>query len=269
MTPTAPEFEVADSYQPPLTERAIANFGGSSCGGPLTELLVVSCNSGFAEIGAELLGPTRLADTAEAFGFNQTPPLDLPFPEASNFPTDFGSQVEDPSPEFPAGVFENTPALAQSAIGQFDVSATPLQMALVAASVVNGGRVPTPHVLLAVEDDETGRVVSEFDQGTWTTAMSPETAAVLTDSMIEVVDRGTAANLAVGGLVVGGKTGTAQLGTDPPRSHAWIIGFAGREGGRAEIAVAVLVEGQEGSSEQTGGRVAAPIARSLIAQFFG
>jgi peptidoglycan glycosyltransferase len=69
--------------------------------------------------------------------------------------------------------------------------------------------------------------------------------------------------------VVGGKTGTAQLGTDPPRSHAWVIGFAGRPGEPAEIAVAVLVEGQEGSSEQTGGRVAAPIARALIEGYFG
>ena len=78
----------------------------------------------------------------------------------------------------------------------------------------------------------------------------------------------TAAGLAIPGLVVGGKTGTAQLGTEPPRSHAWIIGFAGRPEERAEIAVAVLVEGQEGSSEQTGGAVAAPIARSILERFF-
>jgi peptidoglycan glycosyltransferase len=268
VTTVAPEFQVADSYLPPLTERRIANFGGSSCGGNLVELLVVSCNSGFAELGAELVGPSRMIQTAERFGFNQTPPIDLPLPVASNFPGDFGAQVQQPSPEFPAGVFENTPALAQSAIGQNDVSATPLQMALVAAAVVNGGSVPTPHVLLAVEESETGEVVSRFDEGTWTTAMSAGTAQVLTEAMVEVVERGTAQNLAVPGLVVGGKTGTAQLGTDPPRSHAWIIGFAGRPGERAEIAVAVLVEGQEGSSEQTGGRVAAPIARSLLERFF-
>ena len=66
------------------------------------------------------------------------------------------------------------------------------------------------------------------------------------------------------GFVVGGKTGTAQLGTDPPRSHAWIIGFAGPPGEAPTVAVAVIVEGQEGASEQTGGEVAAPIANAVL-----
>ena len=60
--------------------------------------------------------------------------------------------------------------------------------------------------------------------------------------------------------MVGGKTGTAQLGTDPPQSHAWIIGFAGPPGETPHVAVAVIVEAQPGASEQTGGQVAAPIA---------
>ncbi len=264
----APEFEVTDRYLPPLTERPISNFGGNSCGGNLIEILVVSCNSAFAELGAELLGPAPLIESAERFGFNQTPPLDLPLPIPSQFPTDFGSRVSGPTDEIPAGVFEDTPALAQSAIGQNNVSATPLQMALVAAAVANGGLMPVPHVMLAVEDSETGAQTSSFDDGTWLRAMSPETAAELTQAMIEVVNRGSAQAMAVSGLVVGAKTGTAQLGTDPPRSHAWIIGFAGRPNEPAELAVAVLVEGQEGSSEQTGGRVAAPIARALLEQFF-
>jgi len=268
LSTAAPEFEAAESYTPPLTERPISNFGGSTCGGNLVELLVVSCNSGFARIGAELLGPGPLVATAERFGFNDTPPIDLPLPVASVFPTDFGSLVSNPTGEIPAGIFEDTPLLAQSAIGQNNVSATPLQMALVAAAVANGGSVPTPHVLLAVEDAESGGVTARFDNGTWQDAMSSQIASDLTGAMIQVVERGSAQALAVPGLVVGGKTGTAQLGTDPPRSHAWIIGFAGRPEQRAEIAVAVLVEGQEGSSEQTGGRVAAPIARALVEQFF-
>jgi peptidoglycan glycosyltransferase len=264
-----PVFAEETSYQPPLTERAIANFGGSSCGGSLIELLAVSCNTAFARLGAEQLGPGAMVTTAERFGFNRTPPMDLPLPVASVFPTDFGDQVAGPTPEIPAGVFENSPALAQSAIGQNDVSATPLHMALVAAAVANGGEVPTPHVLLAVEDAESGSPIARFDNEVWTSAMTREAAESLTTAMIEVVDGGTASAMAVPGLVVGGKTGTAQLGTDPPRSHAWVIGFAGRPGEPAEIAVAVLVEGQEGSSEQTGGRVAAPIARALIEGYFG
>ena len=264
---TEPSFEEATSYLPPLTERAISNFGGSTCGGNLIEMLVVSCNSGFAEIGAELLGPGPLIDTAERFGFNQTPPIDLSGAVASSFPTDFGGSVDNPD-DVPAGLFENTPALAQSAIGQNEVAATPLQMALVAAAVANGGSAPIPHVMLAVEDNESGDQTDSFDQGTWVEAMSGQTAAELTEAMIQVTERGSGQGTAVSGLVIGSKTGTAQLGTDPPASHAWVVAFGGRPNEPAELAVAVLVEGQPGASEQTGGAVAAPIARSLFTQFF-
>ena len=95
------------------------------------------------------------------------------------------------------------------------------------------------------------------------------TAGVLADAMRVVATEGTARNLLVEGLDVGGKTGTAQLGTDPPNSHAWIVGFAGRPGESPSLAVAVIVEAQEGASEQTGGRVAAPIAQAVIRAVFG
>jgi peptidoglycan glycosyltransferase len=94
--------------------------------------------------------------------------------------------------------------------------------------------------------------------------MSPQTAATIRQGLLGVVDGGTASAMAIPGLEVGGKTGTAQLGTTPPRSHAWVVGFAGPPGGAAEVAVAVLVEGQPGASEQTGGRVSAPIARAVM-----
>jgi peptidoglycan glycosyltransferase len=82
--------------------------------------------------------------------------------------------------------------------------------------------------------------------------------------MVGVVEDGTAQNLAIPGLEVGAKTGTAQLGTEPPRSHTWIIAFAGPPGATPEIAVAVVVLNQPGASEFTGGAVAAPIARAVI-----
>ncbi len=264
----APEFPVVDAYTPPLIERSIANFGGSSCGGNLIELLVVSCNTAFAEMGTELLGPDAMIEAAEAFGFNQTPPIDLPEPVASIFPTDFGELVRPGDAEIPAGAFEDSGALAQSSIGQNSVSATPLQMALVAAAVVNDGEAPVPHVLLQVEDAESGDATSSFRNGTWTRAMSSQTAGDLTGAMIEVVERGTGRGLAVDGLVVGAKTGTAQLGADATSTHAWVVAFAGRAGERPELAVAVLVEGSEGAGEQTGGGVAVPIAREILAEFF-
>ena len=81
---------------------------------------------------------------------------------------------------------------------------------------------------------------------------------------VGVVQGGTATGLAIPGFEVGGKTGTAQLGTDPPQSHTWIIGFAGPPGQPPTVAVAVVVLNQPGANEATGGRIAAPIARAVM-----
>jgi peptidoglycan glycosyltransferase len=247
VTRDEPVYPTTDSYTPPGTNRPLRNFGGSTCGGALFEILKVSCNTAFAQMGVET-GPEAMIATAEAFGFNKDVPIDLTKPARSNFPTDFE---------------RNLPALAQSAIGQNDVAATPLQMAMVAGAVANDGRVMAPHVMAEVQDTD-GNVVDTYDPEVWTTAMDPGTAALMREAMQGVVDGGTASRLAVPGFTVGGKTGTAQLGTDPPRSHAWIIGWAGPPGEAPSIAVAVIIEGQDGASEQTGGRVAAPIAQALL-----
>jgi penicillin-binding protein A len=247
ITADEPSYPVMSSYTPPGTTRPLQNFGGSSCGGALFEVLRVSCNTAFAQMGVDT-GAEAMVSTAQRFGFNQDVPIDLTRPARSNFPTDFA---------------QNVPALAQSAIGQNDVAATPLQMAMAAGAIANDGQVMTPHVLRDVRDTD-GNIVDTYDPSGWTTAMDRGTSALMRDAMIGVVERGTAGRLKVPGFVVGGKTGTAQLGTDPPRSHAWIIGFAGPPGEAPTIAVAVIVEGQEGASEQTGGRVAAPIAQAVL-----
>jgi penicillin-binding protein A len=214
----------------------------------------VSCNSAFAEMGAEDAGADAMADTAEAFGFDHDVPIDLPRPARSSFPA--------------ASEFENdAPKLAQSSIGQNDVRATPLQMALVAAAVANGGEIMTPHVVREVRDDQ-GEVIERIAaDDVWTRAMSGGTADLLRQGMIRVVQNGTASRLDDGleGYEVGGKTGTAQIGSSDT-SHAWIIGFAGPPGEAPSVAVAVIVEGQPGVSEQTGGTVAAPIAAAVMRQ---
>jgi len=248
VTPSEPSFPVTNAYTPPLTTRPIRNFGGSTCGGTLYEVMRVSCNTAFAEMGAETIGPEPMVERAEAFGFNSVPPIDLPAAAPSVFPTDF---------------FQNTPRLAQASIGQNDVQATPLQMALVAAAIANDGRIMKPHLLDEIRDGE-GTVVTRWKPSLWRRATSASTAAIIRIGMLGVVERGTASRLAIDGVEIGGKTGTAELGTSPPSSHAWIIAFAGPPGERPVIAVAVLVEGQPGVSEQTGGRVAAPIARAVI-----
>lgn len=247
VTRDQPVYPTTNEYVPPQTSRPLRNFGGSTCGGDLFDILRVSCNTAFAEMAIEL-GADQMIDTAESFGFNSQPPIDLPAAATSNYPTDFD---------------QNLPALAQTGIGQNDVAATPLQMAMVAGAVANDGVIMTPRVLDTVRDDE-GTVVDDPGPSEWMEAMSADDAAILREAMLDVANNGTASNLRIEGFEVGGKTGTAQLGTDPPRSHAWIIGFAGRPGEAPSVAVAVLVEGQEGASEQTGGRVAAPIARAVM-----
>ena len=195
-----------------------------------------------------------MIDGAEAFGFNQEVPDRPARPGPVELPHRLRAQLRR--------------RLAQSSIGQNDVPATPLQMAMVAGGRRQpSGDVMTPHVLRDVRDQD-GNVVDTYEPEVWTTADGPADRGA--DARGDARRRRLAApppRLAVPGFDVGGKTGTAQLGTDPARSHAWIIGFAGPAGGEPPIAVAVIVEGQPGASEQTGGRVAAPIAQAVLAAY--
>jgi len=226
------------------TSKDLPNFGGSTCGGALPDLLRVSCNTGFGELGIDL-GGQALADEAEAFGWNERPPLDLPAAAASSFPplADLRSQAQ----------------LATSAIGQLDVTATPLQMALTSCAVANGGTIMAPHVLSKVTDGQ-GLVVRNAESKAWKQPMSGADAARLKDMMVGVVQRGTATRAAIPGVQVAAKTGTAQTTGD--NAHAWVTAFAPAEAPR--VAVSVIVESQPGVSEATGGSVAAPIAQAVL-----
>ncbi len=235
----------------PRTEKDLPNFGGSSCGGIMADLLRVSCNTGFAQVGLDL-GGEALSAEASAFGFDEKPPFDLPAAAASHFP---------PASEFN----RNEPGLAFSAIGQQNVSATPLQMALVAAAIANGGIIMKPHVLDHVTD-ERGVTVRTAKPEAWRTATSGATASVLRQMMIDVARRGTATRAQISGVTVAAKTGTAQ--TIGKNAHAWLIAFAPAEA--PKIALAVIVESQPGLEEnQTGGRVAAPIAQRVMRAALG
>ena len=270
-----PIFPASDGYTPPLTNRPFGNFDGSTCGGPLREMIRVSCNAGFAQLAVELIGGSRLVDTAEDFGFNDTPPFDLPAPARSVVPESFGAPLGidvEVAPELavqfeqapdPVPLTDNIPALAQSASGQFDVRATPLQMALVAAAIANNGDVPSPHVLDSVVDSE-GTVVAQGNSEPWRNAIDPSTAAELREAMVEVVVAGTGQSLAVDGVVIGAKTGTAQIAESVDATHAWVIAFAGPTIDQPEIAIAVLIEADSDIGEQTGGRVAGPVAEAII-----
>jgi peptidoglycan glycosyltransferase len=82
--------------------------------------------------------------------------------------------------------------------------------------------------------------------------------------MLGVVANGTATVMQIPGADVGAKTGTAQLGTDPPRSHAWMIAFGGPAGAEPTVAVAVIVTNLDGASGATGGQVAGPVASAVM-----
>ena len=248
VTPTEPIYPTIRALDLPQTTKDLPNFGGSSCGGTLNTVLAKSCNTAFAQMGLDI-GDEALIAGAEAFGFNSRPPFDL------------ATVVS----RFPTGSFkERLPALAQSAIGQNDVAATPLQMALVAAAIANDGVIMEPHVMDEIRDGEAD-LVARTEPAQWRRAVSASTANIMKEAMREVVRSGSATRLQIDGLDVGAKTGTAQFGPATPlRSHAWVIAWAGPVGQPSTIAVAVLVEGQDGVSEQTGGRVAAPIAKQVI-----
>jgi len=231
------------------TTKNLPNFGGSTCGGTAPELLRVSCNTGFGQMGLDL-GAQKLRDRATAFGFGEKAPIDLPAAASSRFPS-----LDD---------LKTQPQLAFTAIGQLDVAATPLQMALTAGGIGNGGVVMSPHVLGKITD-AAGTVVDQPEQKPWKTALSADQAAALRDMMVGVVERGTARNMAIPGVQVAGKTGTAQ--TVGSKAHAWIIGFA--PASAPTIAVAVIVESQTDNDGQTGGAVAAPIAKRVLQASLG
>lgn len=241
----------------PLTTNTLENFGGSHCLGgaasiTLAQAFQVSCNVTFGEIALRL-GPERLARQAWAFGFGPRPgagdvPFDIPFAEGV-FP--------DPS------AFEgNDPLVAFAGIGQFEVAANPLQMALVASAIANGGVEMRPRLVAEIRDPQ-GRVLREIPPEVWGRPISAATAAALTRMMVSVVEGGTGTAARLPGVTVAGKTGTAQHG-EGEAPHAWFVSFAPAEDPRVAVAVVVLNGGSLGS-EATGGQVAAPIARQVIA----
>lgn len=236
-----------NALQLPQTSLLLHNFAGETCGGQLLALFTVSCDTGFGAIGLDL-GAQNLYDEAHAFGFDQTPPLDLPAVAASRFP-----QVSSFS--------QDQPALAYSAIGQQDVSATPLQMALVAAGIADNGTIMTPHVLDHVTDRQ-GQTVSTYTDKPWLQATSPATAAAVTQLMLSVVNapNGTGGAVRIPGVSIAAKTGTAQTGHNT--IDAWFAAFGPVP--NPTIAVAVVLPNQPSGNEYQGGTLAAPVAKAVI-----
>jgi peptidoglycan glycosyltransferase len=231
----------------------LANFGGQDYGAvSLTDALTNSVNTVFGEIG-EKLGKETMYEYMERFGFNAKPPLDYP-----------RSQI------FASGVYDKGDLIDQDdnvdigrvAIGQERLQVTPLQMAMVAAAVGNGGQLMRPHFLDEVIGPD-GRVKDNFSPQEQSQVMSEKSASDLTVMMTNVVESGSGTAAQLEGLSVAGKTGTAEA--PGGFNDAWFIAFAPAED--PEVAVAVVVE--ETQQSQTGGEVAAPLAAQVMRAVLG
>lgn len=240
-----------DSYQLPNSTAQLGNPGGQRCGNgetvTLEYALQVSCNTPFAMLAVEI-GDDALRAQAEAFGFGRD--LDIPLTVTpSIFPA-------DPDPA----------QTAMSAIGQFDVRATPLQMAMVSAAVANGGVLMRPYLTARTRGPDLS-ILSEAEPSVFSTPMTEGNAAELRDMMINVVENGTGYRAQISGVQVAGKTGTAQTSPDRP-PHAWFTAFAPANDPQVAVAVAVEYGGALGD-DATGSAVAAPIARAMMQAVLG
>ena len=245
-------FTEESQFVPPQTTDPIENYGGSTCGGDLTEVFRRSCNTPFARIALDL-GPSDMVEAAIRFGVGDKVPFDLPSAASSSF-----GNVEY--------FEENLPLLAIGGFGQGNTQMVPLHMAAIAAAVANRGTMMEPYVIDATRDHD-GGLLDRTAPRVWRQIMSPDVATIMSGLMEEVVRSGTASccfRLA-GGVVGAAKTGTAQLNGpgEPERSHAWMVGFAPVEAPR--YAFAVMLKGTNAEiSAGTGGTLAGPVASKIM-----
>jgi penicillin-binding protein A len=223
----------------------LTNFGGESFGAiTLTTALTHSVNTVWAQVG-ERLGADKMYEYMRRFGFNSKPSVDLPGDEKRASGVYQGRHLLDDSDPVDIG---------RVAIGQERLLVTPLQMAMVASAVANGGSLMRPHFVTEVRDAD-GRTVREVKPSEESQVVRPETASALTSMMGQVVREGTGTAAALSGVDVAGKTGTAEVGGT---NQAWFIGFAPADAPR--VAVAVTIERTPGQ----GGTIAAPLAKRVM-----
>jgi peptidoglycan glycosyltransferase len=244
-------------YDLPQSTVDLPNQSGEPCGsGPeelttLTNALRVSCNTAFAYLGNDL-GDDALREQAERFGYNSEPLTDDDLNEATSI---FPAELDDPR-------------TALAAIGQFDVRATPLQIAMVSAGIANDGTVMNPYLIEELRDPDRVKVLERTEPEELSRAVSTETAQELTAMMVEVVENCTGQNGQLDGIQVAGKTGTAQTTPERP-PYAWFTSFAPADD--AQIAVAVVIEEAPDTARDdiAGGRLAAPVAKAVMEAVLG
>ena len=233
----------------PLSNDGNASYGPIN----LTDALTQSVNTVWAQV-AEQVGRPTMTKYMQRFGFYAKPPLDYP-PDEINASRPF-SPAGRPYP--PGSPNED---IGRIGMGQGGLQVTPLQMAMVAAAVANGGKLMTPHLTDKVVDQD-GRTVETINPTVYHQVMKPSTAQQVTQMMTHVVSdpQGTGTAAALSGVDVAGKTGTAQIGTPGSNlTEPWFIGFAPANNPR--YAVAVTIDRTQG---EFGGPTAGPIFKAVM-----
>ncbi|MEU5889779.1 penicillin-binding transpeptidase domain-containing protein [Streptomyces sp. NPDC047461] len=237
-----------DPYRLPGTVTDLENENKSApCeNASIRTALQYSCNNVFAKMAFNL-GQDKMRAMAEKFGFND---------ESQDVPVRAYTSV------YPSDMNDSSTAL--TGIGQFDVTATPLQMAMVSAAISNGGKLVSPHMVSQITDNGGDALENYDDDASTTEVVSSETAEQLQSAMQTVVKDGTGTNAQIAGATVGGKTGTAQRGENNSKSpYAWFTSYGKADG--KEVAVAVLVEQSNAErSEVSGNGLAAPVAKAMM-----
>ncbi len=230
----------------PNTATNVSNIESSTCGDgnpTLTEAFARSCNTTFV-LASEQLTNQQLTDVTNRFGFGRESQIPLNV-TPSVFPSD-----------------TDAAQLAMSAIGQYTVQTTPMQMAQVAQTIANGGQMMAPYLIKQIvdADNQTMRKTKPTDAGR---PISADTASKLTSMMQAVVSQpyGSGTPMAIPNVSVAAKTGTAETG-EGDRANAWAMGFAPAD--NPQIAFAVIVEGDDNVPAPHGGDVAGPVARAVL-----
>lgn len=228
----------------------LSNFGDQSFGPvTLTQALTQSINTVWAEVGVQL-GDATMTKYMEDFGLYEQPPIDYPDAQLLTSGVYLEGDLVKPT-EAPVD-------LARTAIGQANLLVTPLQMAMITATVANDGVLMEPRIARKITDRD-GRTVEEIEPERVRRVISKKAANELTAMMRNVVQSGSGVAAALQGSDVAGKTGTAEIDIENNINQLWFVAFAPADD--PETAVAVTVERAVGGQ---GGQVAAPIARAVL-----
>jgi penicillin-binding protein A len=232
----------------------LSNYNNRPCGpgetASMETALQLSCNTAFAQLAHDV-GEDKLRKQAQLFGIGEAD-MTVPMPVAQSCvgPRKDGNCLN----------IVDGPALYQSGIGQRDVRLTPLQNAMIVATIANGGVPMRPQLIKQVQAPDLD-TISDFEADSMDRAMSARNAEALRDMMIKSEEHTGGAGK-VPGLTIASKTGTAETGNDPKNTppYAWYVAFAPAD--NPKIAVAVVVESRDVAA--TGGRDAAAIGRATI-----